>query len=75
MNIIRDPFEMILSYVCGILDGQVCFLNLFSFFQISDTLFLFDFSVLCIIKTTGKSVSDSNKKKIQKGFVFNEITS
>ena len=75
MNIIRDPFEMILSYVCGILDGQVCFLNLFSFFQISDTLFLFDFSVLCIIKNTGKSVSDSGKKKIQKGSVFNKITS
>ena len=66
---------MILSYVCGILDGQVCFLNLFSFFQISDTLFLFDFSVLCIIKNTGKSVSDSDKKKIQKGSVFNKITS
>ena len=32
---------MILSYVRDILDGQVCFLNLFSFFQISDTLFLF----------------------------------
>ena len=66
---------MILSYVCGILDGQVCFLNLFSFFQISDTLFLFDFSILCIIKNTGKGVSGGNKKKIQKGFVFNEITS
>lgn len=30
-----------LSHVCGILDGQVCFLNLFSFFQIFDTSFLF----------------------------------
>ena len=40
MNITMDLFEMILSYVRGILDGQVCFLNLFSFFQISDTLFL-----------------------------------
>ena len=45
----------------------------FVFFKID--LFLFDFSVLCIIKNTGKSVSDSNKKKIQKGFVFNETTS
>ena len=25
MNIIRDPFEIILLYVYGILDGQVCF--------------------------------------------------
>lgn len=32
---------MILSCVCGILYDQVCFLNFFSFFQISDTLFLF----------------------------------
>lgn len=32
---------MILSCVCGILDDQVCFLNFFSFFQISDMLFLF----------------------------------
>ena len=75
MNITKGPFEMILSYVCGILDGRVCFLNLFSFFQISDTLFLFDFSVLCVIKNTGKGISGSDKKKIQKGFVFNEITS
>ena len=75
MNIIRDPFEMILSYVCGILDSQVCFLNLFSFFQISDTLFLFDFSVLCVIKNTGKGISGSDKKKIQKGPVLNKITS
>ena len=42
MNIKEYFFEMILSCVCGILDGQVCFLNLF-FFQISDTLFLFYF--------------------------------
>ena len=41
MNIKEYFFEMILSCVCGILDGQVCFLNLFSFFQISDALFLF----------------------------------
>ena len=40
MNIKEYFFEMILLCVCGILDGQVCFLNLF-FFQISDTLFLF----------------------------------
>ena len=32
---------MILSCVCGILYDQVCFLNFFSFFQISDMLFLF----------------------------------
>ena len=40
MNIKEYFFVMILLCVCGILDGQVCFLNLF-FFQISDTLFLF----------------------------------
>ena len=40
MNIKEYFFEMILSCVCGILDGQVCFLNLFSFFQISDILFI-----------------------------------
>ena len=34
---------MILSCVCGILVDQVCFLNLFSFFQISDMLFIFYF--------------------------------
>ena len=45
----------------------ICFFN--------KELFLFDFSVLCIIKNTGKSVSVTNKKKIQKGSVFNKITS
>lgn len=41
MNIKEYFFEMILSCVCGILYDQVCFFNFFSFFQISDTLFLF----------------------------------
>ena len=41
MNIKEYFFEMILSCVCGILDDQVYFLNFFSFFQISDMLFLF----------------------------------
>ena len=45
----------------------ICFFN--------KELFLFDFSVLCIIKNTGKGVSGSDKKKIQKGSVFNKITS
>lgn len=45
----------------------ICFFN--------KELFLFDFSVLCLIKNTGKSVSVTNKKKIQKGSVFNKITS
>ena len=45
----------------------------FGFFN--KDLFLFDSSVLCIIKDTGKGVSSSNKKKIQKGSVFNKITS
>lgn len=35
----------------------------------------FDFSVLSIIKNTGKGVSGSDKKMIQKGSVFNKITS
>ena len=40
-----------------------------------DHLFLFDFSVLCVIKNTGKGISGSDKKKIQKGPVLNKITS
>ena len=54
---------------------SVIFIGVGAFGFFNKELFHFDFSVLCIIKNTGKGVSGSNKKKIQKGSVFNKITS
>lgn len=76
MNIKEYFFEMILSCVCGILDGQVCFLNLFSFFQISDILFIpvwIETIVSDHFKVFIRTVKDKIVYKVFSTFIYFDI--